>query len=135
MALIAAAACRLVSTIAGMALWYCASIGIVSGSSSSLPEFMWFCFPLPCAVDGGGAVRWRSEAWVRRLEVQLRDAVHIQPEGPFLRLSSPCKETPRIDDAFSVCDNVAVLAKIVGDAVVTLSCKRGARLAALRWLR
>ena len=39
---------------------------------------------------------------------------------------SPHGEAPWVDDTFSVRDNVAVLAQVVGDAVVALACKRGA---------
>ena len=35
-------------------------------------------------------------------------------------------EAPRVDDTFPVGDDVAVLAQVVGDAVVALACKRGA---------
>ena len=49
--------------------------------------------------------------------------------NPCIRLFlglSPSAKTPRVDDTFSVGDNVAVLAQIVGDAVVALVGKRGA---------
>ena len=43
----------------------------------------------------------------------------------FLDLSPPAK-APRVDDTFSVGDDVAVLAQVVGDAVVALAGKGGA---------
>ena len=47
--------------------------------------------------------------------------------NPCIRLGlSPPAEAPRVNDTFSVGDDVAVLAQVVGDAVVALAGKGGA---------